>query len=204
MPTDGPIEVINSVPHMTACDLMKVYFVGPRSEWEKLKSTIMNSSSYSQYFTARRSNVVAWLTLLFKVNWYYKLIADKVSSEFPSEVEFANLTKFLVENAVVVDSEAEIGIETVTSCDVAVHEIASTSDAIPVENSDCLPAVCLMPKNPDTTNGSTVGRTILNSLTIHVSKSTNVPLNEFLENDRYFFGTFPVLFLLGKLIQICV
>jgi hypothetical protein len=193
------------LPHILGIsDMIQIAFVGSREEYEVRRKDVIMTCGQIQ---VRSKNVYNWLRVLKKCNSKYWNIKINESEQCINLMN--KITKDLVDNIQIIDSESLIRVEKIVTDDTSkVREIkedyenklfskddinctteeTAISNTMLIHDNIEIKATKLIEK---TLNG--VANTIYPKL-IKVARSNNEPAN----NSKLYLGLFPYLFILGK------
>ncbi len=198
------------LPHILGIsDMIQIAFVGSREEYEVKRKDVILTCGQIQ---VRAKNVYNWLRVLKKCNPKYWNIKIDESEQCINLMN--KITKDLVDNIQIIDSESLIKVEKIVTDDTSkVREIKEdycdnklftkddincTTEQMAISNTMLfhdnieINATKLIEK---TLNG--VANTIYPKL-IKVARLNNEPINEYENNSKLYLGLFPYLFILGK------
>ncbi len=211
-PHDGPVAAAdrlnspNSFPRTDDIeDFIGVKFVGTDDQFDAYIKRMFSCSELRIRFPV----VIEWIKVLKTVNPLYAtiLIDDSVSCR----QRLADIEKSIIERAKRLNDETSINVEKHVGSDIAgVHWHVSDNNGEALEQGDpdeaILEPILVTDSNgikwlPDSNDHQVeifeeINR-MINS-TMIVKKTSNSPINEFLENDRLILGAFPHLFILGQ------
>lgn len=206
-PQDGPdrtAEVFTFPDIKGTLESLKVVFVGTKGEFEKNRNDCIISCHELQM---RTKNVYNWLRMLKKCHpLYYNIVIDE-SEEMKKSMN--ELTKTLINETEVIDSDNAINIEKIISSDTA--EVRKLPEEVKSCNSSSsIPDISfgysMIYNNEDSNKELLLKEQALKSVAktlfpnvIKIARVPGAPVNEYEDNDKLYLGGFPYLFLFGRL-----
>ena len=172
--------------------LFQVVFVGPAGEWERLRNFAYGCSE----LRVRPHPVYMWLKALRAVNHLY---CDIVIDESDVALrELSSVQESIFANAEIITSQSAVAMEQILTDDIAESRCFEVdTDSAPAVVSGSVFVDERVPVNCSKTNAS-----VLDAISSSVDPSIRVrrselPVNEFADNDTLFCGAFPDKFLRG-------
>ena len=194
---DGPDRCAEKFNFPDVNGISKSLKVASKHEFEKYRKDVIMTCGELQ---VRTENVYNWLKMLKQCNPKYWNITINESEECMNKIK--KVTKNIMENIEIIDTEKSVNIENIISSDTAharerIYEKPDNSYTIPMSNT------LLYDENSGLNASQSkmkalkgLGNTLLPNV-IQVARAEK-PLNEFENNSSLYLGSFPNLFIFGS------